>query len=312
VATFKADMKIDMRALDMLSQRAQIVDENEDAGEVYLSNGTFKATYGVYFPKDSTGKVIDGPGIVKSYSLYDPFGTKWWSISGIGLSEDTLGGISAPEFLNKTLDKNDTLIGSSLDDYFYGGAGSDVIYGGMGNDGVGYKGASDKDFLAQYNATTGVLTMSDLRGNLDEDKLHSIERVEFDDGGLAFDLHGDAGFVARLIGAVIGPNAVQNQYYVRVGLDSLKKGMSVSELADLALNASGIDKLKPMDACKQFYSNLYRSVDESPLVNDFADKLSKKYISLTELALLAANTDTNANNIDLVGLQTHGLAYSTT
>ena len=78
-----------------------------------------------------------------------------------------------------------------------------------------------------------------------------MERLRFSDKGLAFDLDGAAGQVARTLGAVFGPESITNKEYVGIGLSLLDVGLlengthTTASLAALAadppINAANVD-----------------------------------------------------------------------
>jgi hypothetical protein len=74
-------------------------------------------------------------------------------------------------------------------------------------------------------------------GSGGETRLHAVERLQFDDGKLALDLDGNAGTVARVLGAVFGATAVVNAAYVGIGLQLADAGTSPQALVQLALDA---------------------------------------------------------------------------
>src|SRR5690606_15109025 len=69
------------------------------------------------------------------------------------------------------------------------------------------------------------------------DRLVNVERAIFGDTHVAFDLHGNAGTVAKILGAVFGPDGPDNAGYVGKGLDMVDKGLSYEALAEAAIAA---------------------------------------------------------------------------
>lgn len=155
----------------------------------------------------------------------------------------------------------------------------------------------------------GYLVTSTAGGSVVEDELISFERIEFADTKLALDLDGNAGFVAKTLGAVFGADAVSNKNYVGIGLNALDGGMSQEGLMTLALNA----RLGASHTNEQVVELLYSNVvGVAP-----SDAVKASYLSLLEsgahteasLGVLAAETGANANRIDLVGLQASGVEF---
>lgn len=142
------------------------------------------------------------------------------------------------------------------------------------------------------------------------DFFRNIERICFADQALALDVTGDAGRVAKTLGAVFGQAAVANKQYVGIGLyflDVLHYGYT--DLMQLAIDA----RLGPNASHTQVVDLLYTNVvGRAPDVNtrqSFTDLLDGGIYSVASLGQLAAETPLNQANINLVGLAQTGLAY---
>ena len=178
---------------------------------------------------------------------------------------------------------------SSSSENFYGSSGIDVLtVNGL-----------KKDFSIYYSA--GLITQT--RGSSSAG-FESIERFKFSDASLAFDEKGNAGIAAKVIGAVLGKNAVKNPTYVGIGLNYLDAGTSYSDLGLIALNAIGA---KTNDA---IVSTLWLNV--VGVMASTADKAP--FISMLEngmkpgdLVVLAA--ETSLLTVQLVGVFSNGLEY---
>ena len=72
--------------------------------------------------------------------------------------------------------------------------------------------------LKAYRIFLATYKVRDRTGKLNTTERQSIERIEFSDGGIAYDLDGYAGLVAKLLGAVFGFESVGNAKYVGIGL----------------------------------------------------------------------------------------------
>lgn len=156
---------------------------------------------------------------------------------------------------------------------------------------------------------SGFLVTSTAGGTVVEDELIAVERVEFADRKLALDLDGNAGVVAKTLGAVFGSDAVSNDNYVGIGLNAMDGGMTEEGLMTLALDA----RLGANHSYEQVVDLLYSNVTgASP-----SDAVRANFVSLLEsgahteasLGVLASETVRNESNIDLVGLQASGLEY---
>lgn len=183
-----------------------------------------------------------------------------------------------------------------------------AVNGSAGIDTQTYTGNASEYTVAQSDE--GYLVTGVVNGNVVEDELISFERITFDDRKLALDLDGNAGTVAKTLGAVFGADAVSNLNYARIGLQQLDNGMSGEDLMGLALNARlGADR-----TYEQVVDLLYANVVG---VNP-SDSVRASYVALLEtgahteasLGVLASDTGLNLNSIDFTGLQTSGLAYA--
>jgi hypothetical protein len=137
--------------------------------------------------------------------------------------------------------------------------------------------------------------------------LQDVERLQFSDRSIALDLDGNAGKVARILGAVLGAQAVRNAEYVGIGIDLLDGGTGYDVLAAMAMSAVG--KTTAADICSQLWLNLTGSAATPADIAPFVAMLDKGELSVGALTVLAANADINAANIGLVGLAQTGLEF---
>ena len=181
-----------------------------------------------------------------------------------------------------------------------------TVDGDIGIDKVVYP-AKSSDYAISYSPA-GTLTVQGKIATSQLDVLSNVERVAFTDKSIAYDLNGNAGIAAKILGAVFGPQSLTNQNYVGIGLSFLDAGWSYDNLAALALDAAGA---KTND---QIVSLLWKNVIGSQA--SAAEKAP--YISMLSngmapgaLAHLAAETSFNITSINLVGLAISGLEYLT-
>lgn len=187
------------------------------------------------------------------------------------------------------LNRNDIIL--SLD-------GPDVIDAAGGIDTVIYTSGS----VAINKITTGY--------NVDDDTLINVERIRFADTNIALDLDNHAGQTAKILGAVLGKEALNDKKYVGIGLHFLDSGVSYEELMDLALKAVlGDDATDHLSVIKLLYKNILH-VDASDSDTDELVELLDNGMSIGEFGVMAADTSFNAENIDLIGLRETGLAYA--
>ena len=200
---------------------------------------------------------------------------------------------------------NDTLSSNNGLNIFRGLAGNDLISGTLDFvDSAAYFGARSDFSLKIVNGLP--VEVADKFGNEGTDSLKSVERLVFSNLSVAFDINGNAGSTAKLLGAVFGKDSLTNKQYVGIGLNLLDAGTSTTTLASLAVDAAN---LKTND---QIVSTLWKNVfgttasnsDKAPYV-----KLLDDGMSPGTLAWLAADTTFNKVNINLVGLAQTGIEY---
>ena len=217
-------------------------------------------------------------------------------------------------------DGPELFIGGSRDDQFYGDGGADILSGGPGNDLLDGGAAID---LARYPGTkvdyrlshgAGSWAVQDLRGALGTDTLVGVERLAFEGSptALALDLDGQAGVVAKLIGALFGPAWLARADVVGVGLAALPT-MSPLELAQVAVTsdlfASEVGSHSNRDFVFAVYTHVFGRPPANADLQAYTALLDRGEYTQATLALAAADAPQNLVNIDFVGLQAGGIEY---
>lgn len=194
-------------------------------------------------------------------------------------------------------------IGDDDNNFLYGTPANDKIFGQGGIDTFVAAGRMEEFNIQPDN---NIITLIGLRGLTGRDNMQDVERIRFYDVSLAFDIDGNAGISAKILGAVFGADSISNKEYAGIGLHLLDSGMSQSDLGGLALKAAGLN------LHDQIVSTLWRNImgsvatdsEKAPYVT-----LLEEGLSPGELVRLAAETPQNVRNIDLVGLSNTGLEY---
>jgi serralysin len=194
------------------------------------------------------------------------------------------------------------------DDRLTGGNGNDTLIGGDGLDTAVYT-RPHTDYTVTPGAN-GNMTVQALSGNEGLDMLSGIERIAFGDQSLAFDLDGAAGTTARFLGAVFGPESVSNARYVGIGLAELATGATNESLMFIALDARLGGGYTYESLVSVLYENLAGQAPSTDELNYYVGTLNSGQYNAVSLALMAAALPLNEQNIDLVGLAAHGLAFS--
>lgn len=199
---------------------------------------------------------------------------------------------------------DDTLKANALDSVLIGGKGNDQLDGGLGIDHALFEEAINKISI-RYSTPEKKWYASSAEEGVDQ--LVNIERINANDGSIALDLGGNAGQVAKVLGAVFGETSISNKEYVGIGLDLIDGGMSYEAIAALAVSAAG--KSTSTEVCTLLWTNVIGSAPTEADIAPFKAMLDSGQLSVSALTTLAADTSFNAINIDLVGLGQTGLAY---
>lgn len=209
---------------------------------------------------------------------------------------------------------DDLLIGNVHDNILIGGEGRDTLAGLEGNDYLYGEGGIDTAFYLGIRAHYGVnntaegFSVIDQVGVEGHDSLITIERLQFSDLGLALDMDGHAGQVAKFLGAVFGADSISNKEYVKVGLSLLDNGMSNDELALVALDAT--DARTHDEIVMLLWRNLFGENPTQDEKQPYLQALDSGEISIATLTVFAADTAINTSNINLVGLTQSGIEFA--
>jgi hypothetical protein len=224
------------------------------------------------------------------------------AVSGASRSDKlVLRNVEAIEFSDKvvSLEIADVYVNTLSKDNFDGGPGVDtVVYNKP---------------LSNYVVKPGVNGMEVSSANFSEgaDWLLGIERLQFSDLGLAFDLDGHAGSAAKTLGLVFGTAAVQVPAYVGICLDYLdNKQYTTAQLMHEALVLRlGSDALNPAKVVSFLYERL-TGVPPSQKDQDFyVNWIANGVYTIDGLAVFASEQGLNPVNAQLTGLATTGLAF---
>jgi len=194
-------------------------------------------------------------------------------------------------------------IGNSENNFLHGTVADDFINGYEGIDTFYVNGRREEfELLSNQN-----WILRDKTGLFGQDVLQQVERVRFDDRKIAIDISGNAGQLAKLLGAVFGKTALTNKEYVGIGLSLLDGGMSYQDLAALAVSVT--KKTSSSDICTLLWTNVFGKAPSTADVAPFKALLDSGQMSIGGLAALAADTSFNTTNINLVGLSQTGIEY---
>ena len=224
-----------------------------------------------------------------------------------GSGNDTLIGNSVGNTLNGGAG-NDSLSGGSGNDTLNGGAGNDTLDGGDGIDTATYSG-NPNTFSILRNGTS--IQVTNTNGGEGADTLTNVGRLQFADKKLAFDIDGSAGNTAKIIGAAFGVSNLQPALN-GIGIQVFDAGNTMQQIAEAALNSGLFTQIAGSRSNEAVVRTLYTNVvGHAPLSADsqYYIGLLQSGMSQADLLVLAANTDLNAQHVNLVGLASTGLEY---
>jgi hypothetical protein len=224
------------------------------------------------------------------------------AVSGASKSDKlVLRNVEAIEFSDKvvSLEITDTFASSPSKDNFDGGPGLDTVT---------YTGNQ-----AEYVVKPDVSGIEVSSANFSEgaDWLLNIERLQFKDKGLAFDLDGNAGVAAKTLGLVFGSDAVALPNYVGICLDLLERqNYTQNLLMKAALNVRlGADASDPGKVVDFLFVQLTGAVPNAQDKASFVNLIVNQTYSIESLAVAASELSLNPAAPTLVGLATTGLPY---
>lgn len=284
-------------------------------------------------PAGSTAVAVQGPvysaTLTGSFVVDDPAGTPP-AIRGVvdgltqtkngatqlqvsGLLQDAHGlqqvldtATNRPMVYSYLLRGDDTLQGSAEHDLLAGFAGNDAIDGGGGIDGAYYTGMRSG---YAFSRTASGWQVQDRSGADGTDSLTQVERLSFEDVSVALDLDGNAGVVARILGAVYGKDAIASTEFAGIGLRLLDTGTSAPTLMQMALDNRLGTQHDGAAVVNLLYTNIVGTAPAPAQLSLFRGWLDNGSHTEATLGLYAADTGENAANIDLIGLSSSGLAF---
>lgn len=203
----------------------------------------------------------------------------------------------------------DTISGNAADNRLTGGGGNDTIDGGAGLDTSVYAGN-----LASFSiqSTTTGFTAKDTSAVEGTDTWTSVERVQFADKKLAFDMDGSAGNAAKMIAAALGPEYLKPAYDPIKGavIAILDGGTTPHQLAASIVGLDAFVQLEGSNSNTDFVKFIYKNVIGGDASAEQVNSLVAYMLDqrMTQGDFLATVADLHLN-VDLVGLAKTGLEY---
>ena len=224
------------------------------------------------------------------------------AVSGASRSDKlVLRNVEAIEF-------SDKVVSLEIADVYVSSASKDNFDGGPGMDTVVYLGNSTEYILKPDGTGIEVSSVNFSEGS---DWLLNVERLQFKDKGLAFDLDKNAGVAAKTLGLVFGSDAVALPNYVGICLDLLERqNYTQNSLMQAALSVRlGADASDPGKVVDFLFTQLTKGLPSPQDKATFVNLILNQTYSIESLAVTAADLSLNPISTALVGLATTGLPY---
>lgn len=254
------------------------------------------------------------------------FGTEIENLIGSAYDDFLVGNSLNNEIRGN--DGNDRIFGQQGDDSLIGGAGDDDLSGWTGNDRlIGGDGsdtldggdgldfavfsAEKSDYSISADANLVITVARNSFSESGKDELSGVERLEFSDVNLAFDIDGNAGIAAKMLGAFIGAFGLRRTDLAGQWLNLLDNGMTYDDLLQTAIDTIFGANPSGAQMVGHFFTALTGEEAPDDVISEWGGKVDSGELSAVELSRLVAEIDLNLTNIDYVGLYSTGVEYLT-
>ena len=208
----------------------------------------------------------------------------------------------------ETIEFSDKVVSLEIPDKFLNTPSKDNFDGGPGIDTMVYEGP-----VSNYVVLPGVTGIEVSSANYSEgsDWLLGIERLQFKDKSLAFDVEGHAGIAAKTLGLVFGQEAVNVPKYMGICLDYLdNKQMSAAQLMHEALAVRlGADAQNTEKLVSFLYERLTGSVPIQSEKDKYVSWITSGAYTADTLAVFASELSLNPVVTQLTGMATTGISF---
>ena len=224
-----------------------------------------------------------------------------------------------PSIIGGSESADPALLGTAAVDYIFARGGNDVITGGAGSDVINGGNGIDR---AVYTGTRAAytVTVSDVglsvkeNATVDKDVLESVERLSFSNISVAYDIGGNAGVAAKVVGVMFGATALQDEALVGQYLAMLDAGMTEEAVVGAAAASARFGAEAGGHGNAQFVDHVFFNLvgihPSAQVAQPYIDLLQTPGYSQGYLGMLAAETSYNLANVNLTGLAQSGLEYT--
>lgn len=199
---------------------------------------------------------------------------------------------------------NDSLTGGSGNDVLIGGTGSNKLDGGGGIDTAIFSGTRGEYTVALKAGTIGVTSSAG-----GADTLTNVERVQYSDTSVAYDIDGSAGKMFRLYQAAL--NRVPDKEGLGWWIDAADRGTDWENMAAGFTHSAEWAKLYGAESSNDtFLTNLYKNaLHRAPDAEGFAFWKQALEGGVTREHLLVQFAESPENQAQVIGSIQNGIEY---
>ncbi|MFZ6771127.1 DUF4214 domain-containing protein [Undibacterium sp. SXout7W] len=215
---------------------------------------------------------------------------------------------SLENLFSYALSGKDTISGSAQNDVLKGFGGNDTIDGGAGTDIAVFSSNRVNYTLTKAGNT---ITTSAVSGTDGVDTLINIERLQFTDKSVAFDLNGNAGQAYRLYQAAFDrkPDMLGLGYWI----DAMDKGATLTQVAAGFFQSSEFQKLYGFNPntstlVTNFYQNVLHRLPDQGGFNYWSNLLNSG--AITPASTLANFCESPENQAAVIGSIQNGIEFT--
>jgi Ca2+-binding RTX toxin-like protein len=204
---------------------------------------------------------------------------------------------------------NDVLTGTAAADVLIGLAGNDNLDGAAGLDTAVYTGSRASHTITRTGSSTG-LTVANPSGPDGTDTLLNVERLQFADMNLAFDVDGNAGEVYRLYQAAF--NRTPDAAGLGGWIGGMDHGMTLLQVANGFIGSAefqGLYGANPSSGLlvTLLYNNVLHRAPDAGGYGYWVDQLASG--AQTREQVLTGFSESAENQAALIGVIQNGMAY---
>lgn len=285
------------------------------ASRIVIQDGGRTGVYEGNFTYSVSGEVF---GTMRGYTEYRG-GSVAWGVSEINFDANTafrfINAGALQGLFTNALSGPDRIFGSDASDVLFAGAGNDRIMGRAGNDEIhGDSGIDTAVFqgrVSDYTITPtsfGITVRDRIASRDATDLLSTIERAEFADGKLAFDVYGNAGEAYRLYQAAFDrtPDTGGISYWIK----QRDAGISLTEIASAFIGSSEFAQRYGGTDDRAFTNLLYQNVlDRLPDAGGADYWMGQLARGLPRAEMLAGFSESSENQQNTAPAISKGILY---